>query len=71
MAIVEGNVPLNLQGKRVISLQLGLLVADTKYRGEFEERLKVTGRRRGKKEGRPWEGRKTCSRRKEDRRFAS
>jgi len=38
--IVTGDVPVNLQGKRLISLQLGLLVADTKYRGEFEERLK-------------------------------
>jgi len=38
--IASGEVPANLQGKRLISLQLGLLVADTKYRGEFEERLK-------------------------------
>lgn len=41
--IVAGDVPVKLQGKRLISLQLGLLVADTKYRGEFEERLKVGG----------------------------
>jgi hypothetical protein len=39
--IIARDVPANLQGKRLISLQLGLLVADTKYRGEFEERLKV------------------------------
>uniref|UniRef100_A0A7S1X2V6 Clp R domain-containing protein n=1 Tax=Tetraselmis chuii TaxID=63592 RepID=A0A7S1X2V6_9CHLO len=38
--IIARDVPANLQGKRLISLQLGLLVADTKYRGEFEERLK-------------------------------
>jgi len=40
LRIVEGDVPKGLLGKRVISLQLGLLVADTRYRGEFEERLK-------------------------------
>jgi len=38
--IVEGNVPERLKDKRVVSLQLGLLLANTKYRGEFEERLK-------------------------------
>jgi len=38
--IVGGEVPKSLRGKRVLSLQMGLLVADTRYRGEFEERLK-------------------------------
>jgi len=38
--IAEGNVPLNLADKRILSLDLGLLVAGTKYRGEFEKRIK-------------------------------
>src|SRR3954447_10609457 len=38
--IVSGDVPDRLQGKRLISLDIGALVAGTKYRGEFEERLK-------------------------------
>lgn len=38
--IANDDVPPRLKGKRLLSLELGLLVADTKYRGEFEQRLK-------------------------------
>ncbi|MDA1279913.1 MAG: ATP-dependent Clp protease ATP-binding subunit [Chloroflexi bacterium] len=38
--VIAGDVPKTLQGKRVVTLDMGALVAGTKYRGEFEERLK-------------------------------
>lgn len=40
LAIVQGDVPEILKGKRIFSLDIGSLVAGTKYRGDFEERLK-------------------------------
>jgi len=38
--ITSGNIPDTLRGKRLLTLDIGALVAGTKYRGEFEERLK-------------------------------
>ncbi|ESP93821.1 ATPases with chaperone activity, ATP-binding subunit [Pseudoalteromonas luteoviolacea 2ta16] len=49
--IVNGEVPEGLKHKRVLSLDLGALVAGAKYRGEFEERLKSVLNELAKEEG--------------------
>lgn len=50
--IVNGEVPEGLKRKRLLSLDLGSLLAGAKFRGEFEERLKTVLKELGKQEGR-------------------
>ena len=49
--IVDGDIPATLEGKQIIALDLGLLIAGAKYRGEFEDRLKAVLKEVEKKAG--------------------
>ncbi|MGH9661710.1 MAG: ATP-dependent Clp protease ATP-binding subunit, partial [Bryobacteraceae bacterium] len=49
--IVKGDVPEQLQGKRLVALDLGGMVAGTKFRGEFEDRLKAVLKEIGESDG--------------------
>jgi ATP-dependent Clp protease ATP-binding subunit ClpB len=50
--IINGEVPEGLKDKRILSLDMGALIAGAKFRGEFEERLKAVLNELGKQEGR-------------------
>jgi len=50
--IVAGDVPEGLKGKRVVALDIGAMVAGSKYRGEFEDRLKAVLKEITESEGR-------------------
>ncbi|HEY7775422.1 MAG TPA: AAA family ATPase, partial [Kineobactrum sp.] len=49
--VINGEVPEGLKGKRILSLDLGALLAGAKYRGDFEERLKAVLNELSKQEG--------------------
>ena len=49
--IINGEVPEGLKGRRVLALDMGALLAGTKFRGDFEERLKAVLNELGKQEG--------------------
>jgi ATP-dependent Clp protease ATP-binding subunit ClpB len=49
--IVDGDVPDGLRNKRVLALDMGALIAGTKYRGEFEDRMKAVLKEIGESDG--------------------
>ena len=49
--IVSGDVPENLKTKRIVALDMGMLIAGTKFRGEFEDRMKAVLREIGESDG--------------------
>ncbi len=52
LRIINGEVPESIKGKRLLSLDMGALIAGAKYRGEFEERLKAVLNDLARQEGR-------------------
>jgi ATP-dependent Clp protease ATP-binding subunit ClpB len=52
LRIINGEVPEGMKGKRLLSLDMGALIAGAKFRGEFEERLKAVLKDLSKQEGR-------------------
>ncbi len=52
LRIAQNDVPESLKGKEILSLDLGLMIAGTKYRGEFEERMKAVMKEVEKSDGR-------------------
>jgi ATP-dependent Clp protease ATP-binding subunit ClpB len=49
--VINGEVPEGLRDKRILSLDLGALLAGAKFRGEFEERLKAVLNELSRKRG--------------------